>query len=146
MMSERSVRLLSGFTEKVMQHLFSFLTLLIVLTSFFGFCFVLTTQSIKRDLILTPKGIYLIGREKVKKGPEKGQIKEVLKRKLEFGSISGVSLRLGCRSHTRYTTEAANCNFCGCCLWVEIQEIVCCCAAINHCIRSRCCPRSKHRK
>ncbi|XP_037326134.1 unconventional myosin-If [Pungitius pungitius] len=49
-------------------------------------------KSIKRDLILTPKGIYLIGREKVKKGPEKGQIKEVLKRKLEFGSISGVSL------------------------------------------------------
>ncbi|KAM7388082.1 hypothetical protein PAMP_024283 [Pampus punctatissimus] len=33
-------------------------------------------KSIKRDLILTPKGIYLIGREKVKKGPEKGQIKE----------------------------------------------------------------------
>ncbi|KAI9517498.1 Unconventional myosin-If [Dissostichus eleginoides] len=49
-------------------------------------------KSIKRDLILTPKGIYLIGLEKVKKGPEKGQIKEVLKRKLEFGSISGVSL------------------------------------------------------
>uniref|UniRef100_A0A673A6E3 Osteoclast-stimulating factor 1 n=1 Tax=Sphaeramia orbicularis TaxID=375764 RepID=A0A673A6E3_9TELE len=49
-------------------------------------------KSIKRDLILTPKGIYLIGREKVKKGPEKGQIKEVLKRKLEFGSISSVSL------------------------------------------------------
>lgn len=37
--------------------------------------------------------MYLIGREKVKKGPEKGQIKEVLKRKLEFGSISSVSLR-----------------------------------------------------
>uniref|UniRef100_A0A3Q3KII3 Osteoclast-stimulating factor 1 n=1 Tax=Monopterus albus TaxID=43700 RepID=A0A3Q3KII3_MONAL len=49
-------------------------------------------KSIKRDLILTPKGIYLVGREKVKKGPEKGQIKEVLKRKLEFESISGVSL------------------------------------------------------
>ncbi|XP_020789005.1 unconventional myosin-If [Boleophthalmus pectinirostris] len=49
-------------------------------------------KSIKRDLILTPKGIYLIGREKEKKGPDKGLIKEVLKRKLEFGSISGVSL------------------------------------------------------
>ncbi|KAI1891615.1 hypothetical protein AGOR_G00145610 [Albula goreensis] len=49
-------------------------------------------KAIKRDLILTPKGIYLIGREKVKKGPEKGQIKEVLKRKLELGSICGVSL------------------------------------------------------
>ncbi|XP_051930286.1 unconventional myosin-If isoform X1 [Hippocampus zosterae] len=49
-------------------------------------------KSIKRDLILTAKGIYLIGREKVKKGPEKGQIKEVLKRKLEFGSLNGISL------------------------------------------------------
>ncbi|KAL4634760.1 unconventional myosin-If-like [Arapaima gigas] len=49
-------------------------------------------RTIKRDLILTPKGVYLIGREKVKKGPEKGQIKEVLKRKLEIGSIRGVSL------------------------------------------------------
>jgi myosin-1 len=51
------------------------------------------TQSVRRDLILTPRCIYLIGREKVKKGPEKGQIREVLKRKLEFNSISGVSLR-----------------------------------------------------
>lgn len=59
----------------------------------FSFLFLCTTKSIKRDLILTPKGIYLIGREKVKKGPEKGQIKEVLKRKMEFGSISSVSLR-----------------------------------------------------
>uniref|UniRef100_A0A8B9K289 Osteoclast-stimulating factor 1 n=1 Tax=Astyanax mexicanus TaxID=7994 RepID=A0A8B9K289_ASTMX len=49
-------------------------------------------KSIKRDLILTPKGIYLIGREKIKKGPEKGQIKEVLKRKLDIGSIRSVSL------------------------------------------------------
>ncbi|CAL9696483.1 unnamed protein product [Knipowitschia caucasica] len=49
-------------------------------------------KSIKRDLILTPKGIYLIGREKEKKGPDKGMIKEVLKRKLEFGNITGVSL------------------------------------------------------
>uniref|UniRef100_A0A8C7P205 Osteoclast-stimulating factor 1 n=1 Tax=Oncorhynchus mykiss TaxID=8022 RepID=A0A8C7P205_ONCMY len=51
-------------------------------------------NSIKRDLILSPKGIYLIGREKVKKGPEKGQIKEVLKRKLEFESIHSVSLSM----------------------------------------------------
>ncbi|CAB1324287.1 unnamed protein product, partial [Coregonus sp. 'balchen'] len=51
-------------------------------------------KSIKRDLILSPKGIYLIGREKVKKGPEKGQIKEVLKRKLEFASIHSVSLSM----------------------------------------------------
>lgn len=54
---------------------------------------IFSLQSIKRDLILSPKGIYLIGREKVKKGPEKGQIKEVLKRKLEFESIHSISLR-----------------------------------------------------
>uniref|UniRef100_A0A4W4GFC1 Osteoclast-stimulating factor 1 n=1 Tax=Electrophorus electricus TaxID=8005 RepID=A0A4W4GFC1_ELEEL len=52
-------------------------------------------KSIKRDLILTPKGIYLIGREKVKKGPEKGQIKEVLKRRLDIANVRSVSLRLG---------------------------------------------------
>ncbi|MGH0143983.1 UNVERIFIED_CONTAM: hypothetical protein FKN15_038913 [Acipenser sinensis] len=51
-------------------------------------------KSIKRDLILTPKGIYLIGREKIKKGPEKGQIREVLKRKMEIQSIRSVSLSM----------------------------------------------------
>lgn len=51
------------------------------------------SQPIKRDFILTPKYFYLIGREKVKKGPEKGQIKEVLKKKVELQAVSGVSLR-----------------------------------------------------
>ncbi|XP_066512615.1 unconventional myosin-Ie-like [Hoplias malabaricus] len=46
----------------------------------------------KRDLILTPKSVYLIGREKVKQGPEKGQIKEVLKRKIDVEKIMAVSL------------------------------------------------------
>ncbi|KAJ7419277.1 myosin IF [Willisornis vidua] len=41
-------------------------------------------KPIKRDFILTPKYFYMIGREKVKKGPEKGQIKEVLKKKVEL--------------------------------------------------------------
>uniref|UniRef100_A0A673II99 Osteoclast-stimulating factor 1 n=1 Tax=Sinocyclocheilus rhinocerous TaxID=307959 RepID=A0A673II99_9TELE len=49
-------------------------------------------KSIKRDLILSPKSIYLIGREAIKKGPEKGQIKEVLKRKLDIGSVRSISL------------------------------------------------------
>lgn len=49
-------------------------------------------KGIKRDLILSPKYIYLIGREKVKKGPEKGQIKEILKRKIDIQNITGVSL------------------------------------------------------
>lgn len=50
-------------------------------------------QTVKRDLILTPKFLYLIGREKVKQGPEKGAIKEVLKRQLEVEKIQSVSLR-----------------------------------------------------
>ncbi|NWS60894.1 MYO1F protein, partial [Chunga burmeisteri] len=49
-------------------------------------------KPIKRDFILTPKYFYLIGREKVKKGPEKGQIKEVLKKKVELQAVSSISL------------------------------------------------------
>ncbi|XP_045404091.1 unconventional myosin-If isoform X2 [Lemur catta] len=49
-------------------------------------------KPIKRDLILTPKCVYVIGREKVKKGPEKGQVCEVLKKKLEIQALRGVSL------------------------------------------------------
>uniref|UniRef100_A0A8C5R4E2 Myosin IE n=1 Tax=Leptobrachium leishanense TaxID=445787 RepID=A0A8C5R4E2_9ANUR len=49
-------------------------------------------KTVKRDLIMTPKFLYLIGREKVKQGPEKGQIKEVLKRKIELQNILSVSL------------------------------------------------------
>uniref|UniRef100_A0A8C1QKK3 Osteoclast-stimulating factor 1 n=1 Tax=Cyprinus carpio TaxID=7962 RepID=A0A8C1QKK3_CYPCA len=45
-----------------------------------------------RDLILTPKSVYLIGREKVKQGPEKGMVKEVLKRKIDVEKIMAVSL------------------------------------------------------
>ncbi|XP_074539900.1 myosin IEb [Halichoeres trimaculatus] len=49
-------------------------------------------RTVKRDLILTPKFLYLIGREKVKQGPDKGQIQEVLKRKIEVNRIQSVSL------------------------------------------------------
>uniref|UniRef100_A0A3P9QJM2 Osteoclast-stimulating factor 1 n=1 Tax=Poecilia reticulata TaxID=8081 RepID=A0A3P9QJM2_POERE len=49
-------------------------------------------KGIKRDLILTPKSVYLIGREKVKQGPEKGQVTEVLKRKIDVEKILALSL------------------------------------------------------
>ncbi|XP_053974659.1 unconventional myosin-If-like isoform X1 [Hylaeus volcanicus] len=46
----------------------------------------------RRDLILTNKHLYLIGRERIKKGTEKGKLVEVIKRKLTFNQISHVSL------------------------------------------------------
>ncbi|XP_041843648.1 myosin IEb [Melanotaenia boesemani] len=49
-------------------------------------------RTVKQDLILTPKFLYLIGREKVKQGPDKGQIREVLKRKIELNKVQSVSL------------------------------------------------------
>uniref|UniRef100_A0A5F8GCK0 Myosin IE n=1 Tax=Monodelphis domestica TaxID=13616 RepID=A0A5F8GCK0_MONDO len=51
-------------------------------------------KGIKRDLVLTPKCLYLIGREKVKQGPDKGLMKEVLKRRIEMERILSVSLSL----------------------------------------------------
>ncbi|KAM9183480.1 unconventional myosin-Ie isoform 1-T1 [Dugong dugon] len=49
-------------------------------------------KGVKRDLLLTPKCLYLIGREKVKQGPDRGLVKEVLKRKIEMERILSVSL------------------------------------------------------
>lgn len=46
----------------------------------------------KRDLLLSAKNIYLIGREQIKKGPEKGVIKDVVKRKLALEQIQSISL------------------------------------------------------
>ncbi|XP_076172259.1 unconventional myosin-Ie isoform X2 [Ptiloglossa arizonensis] len=46
----------------------------------------------RRDLILTNKYLYLIGREQIKKGTEKGKLVEVIKRKLPFNQISHISL------------------------------------------------------
>nr|XP_039262596.1 unconventional myosin-Ie-like isoform X1 [Styela clava] len=49
-------------------------------------------KSVKRDLMLSAKFLYLIGREVVKKGPEKGQIKEVLKRQIPIETIQAIGL------------------------------------------------------
>ncbi|KAL6109895.1 uncharacterized protein ACO6RY_12938 [Pungitius sinensis] len=49
-------------------------------------------KTVKSDLVLTPKFLYLIGRQKVKQGPDKGLIHEVLKRKIELNRIQSVSL------------------------------------------------------
>jgi myosin-1 len=37
--------------------------------------------------------VYLVGREKLTQGPEKGQVTEVLKRRIEVEKILAVSLR-----------------------------------------------------
>ncbi|XP_048850057.1 unconventional myosin-Ie-like isoform X1 [Brienomyrus brachyistius] len=49
-------------------------------------------RSVKRDLILTQKFLYLIGREKLKQGPEKGQIREVLKRRIQVEKVQSIAL------------------------------------------------------
>ncbi|CAD1472627.1 unnamed protein product [Heterotrigona itama] len=46
----------------------------------------------RKELILTNKYLYLIGREQIKKGPQKGKLIEIIKRKLSFSQISHVSL------------------------------------------------------
>lgn len=47
----------------------------------------------KRDLLLSAKHVYLIGRETIKKGPEKGKIVEIIKRKLVMNQIGSLSMR-----------------------------------------------------
>jgi len=44
-------------------------------------------------LVITNKLVYLVGREVIKKGPQKGQVVEVIKRKLEYDQIVSVSMR-----------------------------------------------------
>ena len=46
----------------------------------------------KRDLVLNGKAVWLIGREKVPSGPEKGKLVPAVIRKLEFDMITKVSL------------------------------------------------------
>ena len=50
-------------------------------------------QAAARDLILSAKHIYLIGREKAKDGPQKGRLVEVIKRKILLEHVQKVSLR-----------------------------------------------------
>lgn len=49
-------------------------------------------RSWSRDLLLSPTHIILIGREKIKKGPQKGQLIESVERKIPFDAITSVSL------------------------------------------------------
>ncbi|XP_050400125.1 unconventional myosin-Ie isoform X2 [Patella vulgata] len=49
-------------------------------------------KSVKRDLLLTGKNLVLIGLELIKKGPEKGLKKLVVKRQIPIDQISSVSL------------------------------------------------------
>jgi myosin-1 len=49
-------------------------------------------KSTKRDLLLSPQFVYLVGREKIKKGSHKGQIIEIVKRKIPLEAITAISL------------------------------------------------------
>ena len=46
----------------------------------------------KRDLLLSSKAIYIVGRDKEKKGPNKGQLVETVKRRIELSNITHVSM------------------------------------------------------
>ncbi|KAI6652209.1 Unconventional myosin-Ie-like isoform X2 [Oopsacas minuta] len=45
-----------------------------------------------RDLLLSPTHIIIIGREKIKKGPQKGQVIESVERKIPLESIASISI------------------------------------------------------
>lgn len=49
-------------------------------------------KRMKRDLILTKSNLYLVGRVKVQKGPEKGKVVDIIKRKIELENISQATL------------------------------------------------------
>ena len=44
----------------------------------------------KRDLVLTGKALFLLGREKVKEGANKGKLEACIKRKFDFDQIAKV--------------------------------------------------------
>ena len=46
----------------------------------------------KRDMVLTGKALWLVGREKAKAGPNKGKLEPAVSRKIELEKISKVSL------------------------------------------------------
>eukprot|EP00116_Pleurobrachia_bachei_P004636 sb/3464898/ len=46
----------------------------------------------KRDLLLSAQHLYLIGRERIKKGPQAGQVVEKVMRKITMGSIESIDL------------------------------------------------------
>eukprot|EP01135_Chromosphaera_perkinsii_P001858 Nk52_evm7s212 gene=Nk52_evmTU7s212 len=46
----------------------------------------------KRDFLISNEAVYMIGFEKVAKGPEKGKIQRVVKRRLQFNQIGSVSV------------------------------------------------------
>ena len=46
----------------------------------------------KRDLVLTGKALWLVGREKAKAGPNKGKLEPAVSRKIDLENIEKVSL------------------------------------------------------
>lgn len=50
----------------------------------------------KRELIITETTLFIIGVEKEKNGPNKGQLIKVVKRKIPLRDVSGVSLSTRC--------------------------------------------------
>ena len=51
-------------------------------------------KSAKRDLVVTPSAVFIIGRKMMEKGPDKGQLMEVVKRRIPLSDLSQVSLSI----------------------------------------------------
>ena len=51
-------------------------------------------KSAKRDLVVVPSAIFIIGRNMMEKGPNKGQVMEVVKRRIPMSDLSQVSLSI----------------------------------------------------
>ena len=53
-------------------------------------------KSSRREFIISDTSVYIIGAEKEKTGPNKGQLVKVIKRKIPFKDIASISLSTKC--------------------------------------------------
>jgi len=98
----------------------------------------------KRDLLLTSTHVFLIGREKQKAGPNKGEFLEVIKRQLSMSDIAGVAMSTRQDGFVilRVPAECVLASFCGLSVLhlhvLLLCVVVACCVACLIAVR-RCC-------
>lgn len=98
----------------------------------------------KRDLLLTSTHVFLIGREKQKAGPNKGEFLEVIKRQLSMSDIAGVAMSTRQDGFVilRVPAECVLASFCGSSvLHVLLLCVVVACCVACYVLYSICCAR-----